>query len=105
VEVAERAGCRAALVEDAGAILPELLTGTRRVGLTAGASAPEELVESVVSALGGLGAVTVSERVTAREDVRFILPPMAARRRRSPARPALTARARRRVPGGAEAAP
>jgi 4-hydroxy-3-methylbut-2-enyl diphosphate reductase len=75
VEVAERAGCRAALVENAGEIPPELLAGARRVGLTAGASAPEALVDDVVSALGGLGAVTVSERSVANEDVEFKLPP------------------------------
>jgi 4-hydroxy-3-methylbut-2-en-1-yl diphosphate reductase len=81
VEVAERAGCRAALVEDAGEIPPELLAGTRRVGLTAGASAPEELVDGVVRALGGLGDVSVGERVIAREDVRFKLPPTGEKRR------------------------
>jgi 4-hydroxy-3-methylbut-2-enyl diphosphate reductase len=75
VEVAERAGCPAALVEDAADIPPELLIGRARVGLTAGASAPEELVEGVVSALDGLGGATVSERTVAREDVHFKLPP------------------------------
>ena len=74
VEVAERAGCRAVLVENAGDIAPEVLAGTKRVGLTAGASAPEELVDGVARALGGLGEVTVSERVVAREDVHFKLP-------------------------------
>ncbi len=62
VEVAERAGCPALLVEDAADIPPEALLGARRVGLTAGASAPESLVEGVVSALDGLGGATVSER-------------------------------------------
>jgi 4-hydroxy-3-methylbut-2-enyl diphosphate reductase len=75
VEVAERAGCPAALVDDAADIPPELLIGRERVGLTAGASAPEELVEGVVSALDGLGGATVSERTVAREDVHFKLPP------------------------------
>jgi len=75
VEVAERAGCPALLVEDAGDILPERLVGAHRVGLTAGASAPEALVEGVVRALAGLGDVSVSEREVAREDVRFKLPP------------------------------
>jgi 4-hydroxy-3-methylbut-2-enyl diphosphate reductase len=75
VEVAERAGCPALLVENAGDIPPERLVGAARVGLTAGASAPEALVEGVVRALGGLGDVSVSERVVAREDVRFKLPP------------------------------
>jgi 4-hydroxy-3-methylbut-2-en-1-yl diphosphate reductase len=77
VEVAERAGRRAALVEDGADIKPELLIGSTRVGLTAGASAPESLVDGVVSALAGLGGVTVSERAVAREDVHFKLPPEA----------------------------
>ncbi len=74
VEVAERAGSRAALVEDGTEIPPELLIGADRVGLTAGASAPESLVEGVVRALDGLGGVTVSERTVAREDIHFKLP-------------------------------
>jgi 4-hydroxy-3-methylbut-2-enyl diphosphate reductase len=75
VEVAERAGRPAALVEHAGDIPPELLVDARRVGLTAGASAPEALVEGVVRALDGLGGASVSERTVAREDVEFKLPP------------------------------
>ena len=75
VEVAERAGIPAALVEHAGDIPPELLVDARRVGLTAGASAPEALVEGVVRALDGLGGASVSERTVAREDVEFKLPP------------------------------
>ncbi len=74
VEVAERAGCRAALIEHGGDIRPELLIGCERVGLTAGASAPESVVGEVVSALDGLGGATVSERTVAREDVHFKLP-------------------------------
>jgi 4-hydroxy-3-methylbut-2-enyl diphosphate reductase len=79
VEVAERAGCPALLVEGAAEIPPEVLVGTRRVGLTAGASAPESLVEGVISALDGLGGASVSERVVATEDVHFKLPPEARR--------------------------
>jgi 4-hydroxy-3-methylbut-2-enyl diphosphate reductase len=75
VEVSERAGCRAVLVEDAMSIPPELLVGARRVGLTAGASAPESLVDGVIRALDGLGGATVTERTVAREDVQFKLPP------------------------------
>ena len=74
VEVAERAGCPAALVEDGSDIRPEMLIGCARIGLTAGASAPESLVQEVVRALDGLGGVTVSERTVAREDVHFKLP-------------------------------
>ncbi len=75
VEVAERAGCRALLIETAGDIDPEALVGVRRVGLTAGASAPEELVESVVRALDAVGGATVAERRVATERVQFKLPP------------------------------
>ncbi len=75
VEVAQRAGCPAALVEDGADIPPELLIGSRRVGLTAGASAPEAVVEGVVRALDGLGGATVRERTVAHEDVHFKLPP------------------------------
>jgi 4-hydroxy-3-methylbut-2-enyl diphosphate reductase len=75
VEVAERAGCRALLAEDASAIPPEALVGTTRVGLTAGASAPEPLVDGVIRALDGLGGATVSERSVAEERVQFKLPP------------------------------
>jgi 4-hydroxy-3-methylbut-2-enyl diphosphate reductase len=81
VEVSERAGCRAQLVGDAGDIRPDWLVGVRRIGLTAGASAPESLVGHVVQALDGLGGVTVSERTVAEEDVHFKLPP---RLRREP---------------------
>ncbi|HTU31057.1 MAG TPA: 4-hydroxy-3-methylbut-2-enyl diphosphate reductase [Solirubrobacteraceae bacterium] len=75
VEVAERAGCDALLVEGAEQIPPAALAGRQRVGLTAGASAPEALVQRVVRALGGLGAVNVSERRVATENMHFKLPP------------------------------
>jgi 4-hydroxy-3-methylbut-2-enyl diphosphate reductase len=75
VEVSERAGCPALLVEDGGDIRPERLVGAHRVGLTAGASAPEELVQGVVGALAGLGRTVTEERSVAREEVHFRLPP------------------------------
>jgi 4-hydroxy-3-methylbut-2-enyl diphosphate reductase len=75
VEVAQRAGCRALLIEGPADIPPEPLVGARRIGVTAGASAPEALVEAVIQALDGLGGATVSERSVATEDVHFKLPP------------------------------
>ena len=75
VEVARRAGCEALLVEGAQDIPPAALAGSVRVGVTAGASAPEALVQRVVRALGGLGAVNVSERRVAPENMHFKLPP------------------------------
>jgi 4-hydroxy-3-methylbut-2-enyl diphosphate reductase len=78
VEVAERAGCRALLVEGGEAIPPEALFGARRVGLTAGASAPESLVQGVVRALSGIGGARVSEHSITTETVHFKLPPEAS---------------------------
>ncbi len=74
VEVAQRAGTRAMLIEDSSEIRPEQLHGVMRVGLTAGASAPESLVQGVVKALRALGEVEVGERSVAREEVHFKLP-------------------------------
>jgi 4-hydroxy-3-methylbut-2-en-1-yl diphosphate reductase len=74
VEVSERTGCPALLIEDASEIPPELLIDAGRVGLTAGASAPESLVQGVLRALDGMGGAAVSELTVATEDVHFKLP-------------------------------
>ncbi|WP_428983009.1 4-hydroxy-3-methylbut-2-enyl diphosphate reductase [Phytohabitans maris] len=74
VEVAERAGAPAHLVDDVGQVDLRWLAGARRVGITAGASAPPHLVDDLVHCLSGLGPVTVRETETTREDVRFTLP-------------------------------
>ena len=74
VEVAEREGCRARLVDDETGIDPAWLVDARTVGLTAGASAPEVLVERVIEALGDLGPVEVEERQVITESMRFTLP-------------------------------
>jgi 4-hydroxy-3-methylbut-2-enyl diphosphate reductase len=74
VEVADRTGCRAHLVEDEHEIDPDWIAGARTIGLTAGASAPEVLVERVVGAIAGLGPVRVEQRTTTSETVSFTLP-------------------------------
>ncbi|GAA2390276.1 hypothetical protein GCM10010170_102230 [Dactylosporangium salmoneum] len=74
VEVAERAGTPAYLVDGAGGIDLRWLAGARTVGVSAGASAPPVLVDEVVGALSGLGARTVREHTAVHEDVRFTLP-------------------------------
>jgi 4-hydroxy-3-methylbut-2-en-1-yl diphosphate reductase len=74
VEVAEREGCRARLVDDETGLDLEWLRDARVVGLTAGASAPEVLVERVLGALSGLGPVEVEHREVVSESVRFTLP-------------------------------
>jgi 4-hydroxy-3-methylbut-2-enyl diphosphate reductase len=71
VELAERLGVPAHLIDGPADLRPEWLTGVTSVGVTAGASAPPELVDAVVAALRALGAVTVTERVTAVEDTHF----------------------------------
>ena len=74
VEVAEREGTPAHLVEDASAVDLRWLAGAARIGITAGASAPPSLVDDLVAALGGLGPLTVHSTGSAVEDVRFALP-------------------------------
>ena len=75
VEVAKRAGVAARLIEDANDIQPEWLEGHSDVGLTAGASAPEVLVEQVSQRLASLGYTNQRDLDLIREDVRFTLPP------------------------------
>jgi 4-hydroxy-3-methylbut-2-en-1-yl diphosphate reductase len=74
VEVAEREGCRAELLDDETEIDPAWLLEADTVAVTAGASAPELLVERVIGALAGLGPVQVEERNVVDESVRFTLP-------------------------------
>ncbi len=77
-EVAESCGTRAFLIADEHAIRDEWLNGVQTVGVTAGASAPEVLVERVVEALQRRGAPGATPRVetlqTIAEDVFFPLP-------------------------------
>jgi 4-hydroxy-3-methylbut-2-enyl diphosphate reductase len=75
VEVAERAGVPARLIDDAAGIRLEWLEGVTRVGLTAGASAPEVLVEEVSRLLESYGFTDQRDIDLIREDVRFTLPP------------------------------
>ncbi len=75
VEVAERAGVSARLIDDASMIQPEWLETVTSVGLTAGASAPEVLVEQVSQRLAEYGYSEQKDIELIREDVRFILPP------------------------------
>jgi 4-hydroxy-3-methylbut-2-en-1-yl diphosphate reductase len=74
VEVAARSGVPAKLIDDAGMIRPEWLSGVDSVGLTAGASAPEVLVKQVSDLLAGYGYTDQQDIDLIREDVRFVLP-------------------------------
>ncbi len=73
-EVAEELGARAYLIDGVGDIDPAWLEGVGHVGVTAGASAPEHLVQEVLSWLQERGA-RVEERELIREEVEFALPP------------------------------
>lgn len=75
-ELAGRQGTTAHRIDDTNELRPEWLGGVRAVGVTAGASAPPELVDDVVRVLRELGPVTVSEITTAVETVRFAPPVM-----------------------------
>jgi 4-hydroxy-3-methylbut-2-enyl diphosphate reductase len=68
-------------VDDADAIDPRWLQDVRRVGVTAGASAPEYLVQGVVRRLRELGATATVEVGNPRENVTFRLPASVLRRR------------------------
>ncbi|WP_294107915.1 4-hydroxy-3-methylbut-2-enyl diphosphate reductase [Sphingomonas sp.] len=73
-EIGVDEGLPSYLVADGDAIDPAWFAGVATVGLTAGASAPDELVESVIAALRRLGPVTVSELDGIEEKVEFSLP-------------------------------
>lgn len=73
-EVAEKKGTRAFMVDNAGEIDPVWLDGVRRVGVTAGASAPEILVDAVIERLRELGARSVRVLDGVEEHVTFPMP-------------------------------
>ncbi len=86
VDVARDLGTAAYLIDGADQVQEEWLEGARVVGISSGASAPEELVERLVDFFRARGTTDVSEFEVLREDVRFMLP--------KPIRQALTARRR-----------
>jgi 4-hydroxy-3-methylbut-2-enyl diphosphate reductase len=74
VETARRAGARAELIDDAAGIQPAWVSELPAVGLSAGASAPEDLVAGVLNWFRQRGPVEVEELSVASETVRFMLP-------------------------------
>ena len=73
-ELAEREGAAGHLVDGAADLRPEWFAGVRRVGLTAGASAPEALVQGVAQRLLDWGATSAGEIAGREENVTFALP-------------------------------
>ncbi|MBO0879772.1 MAG: 4-hydroxy-3-methylbut-2-enyl diphosphate reductase, partial [Mycobacterium sp.] len=74
VEVARATGAQARLLPDAAQLNPEWLVGVRSVGVSAGASAPEVLVEQVIERLETLGFTDIETEVSASETVVFSPP-------------------------------
>lgn len=73
-EVAENQGVEAYMIDNASFLKPEWLQGKRKIGVSAGASAPEILVKEVISKLQALGANQVQELQGVVESVVFQLP-------------------------------
>ena len=73
-EIAEKRGVPAYLIDDASEIDPAWLSGKRCIGVTAGASAPERLVQQVMAYLQDKGARVLGEVGSVREEVVFSLP-------------------------------
>jgi len=77
VEVARRAGAaKACLIESADDVVPAWLDGVCTLGISAGASAPENLVTDLLESLKQRFDITVKNQISAREDVVFKLPSM-----------------------------
>jgi 4-hydroxy-3-methylbut-2-enyl diphosphate reductase len=74
VEVCQKTGVPAYLIDDLGEVRPEWLQGVDTVAVTAGASAPENLVEELIQSLRGSGFGQLEEMEIKEEDVRFNLP-------------------------------
>ena len=77
-EIGDALGVPSHLIQDAAAIDLAWLDGAAAIGITAGASAPEELVADVVARLATLRPIEVETVEAARENVRFNLPPQLA---------------------------
>jgi 4-hydroxy-3-methylbut-2-enyl diphosphate reductase len=73
-EVARKMGVPGYMVDSADDLQPEWLEGKTRIGLTAGASAPEVLVQAVIARIRALGAVSVRRMDGVEESVKFPLP-------------------------------
>ncbi|MCF5838743.1 4-hydroxy-3-methylbut-2-enyl diphosphate reductase [Aeromonas veronii] len=74
-ELAEKVGARAYLIDDASMIEASWLEGVKAIGVTAGASAPEVLVQNVIARLRELGGKVVAEHPGREESVVFEVPP------------------------------
>jgi 4-hydroxy-3-methylbut-2-en-1-yl diphosphate reductase len=74
VEVAQEHGARSHLIDNETEVREQWLEGVETVGVTSGASAPEELVQRLVEFFRERGAAEVAELEVSKEDVRFMMP-------------------------------
>lgn len=80
-EIGEEMGVPSYLVDDGNGIAPEWLDGASAIGITAGASAPDELVESVIEAIRRVRPVEVTKLDGVEESLTFSMPPALRRSR------------------------
>ena len=73
-EIGAEIGVPSYLIDDASCLEPAWLDGVSRIGVTAGASAPEQLVQELIERLGDFGEITVEELRGAEEHMQFKLP-------------------------------
>jgi 4-hydroxy-3-methylbut-2-en-1-yl diphosphate reductase len=86
VEVAQEHGARSHLIDNETEVREQWLEGVETVGITSGASAPEELVQRLVEFFRDRGAAEVSEFEVSKEDVRFMMPKEIRKPASAPAR-------------------
>ena len=77
-EIAAESGVPSYLIEDAAALDPRWVEGAAAVGITAGASAPAELVEALIDRLRELAEIELAVLPGVTENVRFRMPPQLA---------------------------
>jgi 4-hydroxy-3-methylbut-2-enyl diphosphate reductase len=73
-DVAQRSGAQSYMIDNADELKEEWFAGVTRVGLTAGASAPDILVQQVIARMRALGAVSVRTLDGVEETIKFPLP-------------------------------
>ncbi|MBV9535750.1 MAG: 4-hydroxy-3-methylbut-2-enyl diphosphate reductase, partial [Solirubrobacterales bacterium] len=74
VEVARECGAESHLIDNESQVREQWLAGKRSIGITSGASAPEQLVQRLVEFFRDRGTTDIEELDVIREDVRFMLP-------------------------------
>jgi 4-hydroxy-3-methylbut-2-enyl diphosphate reductase len=73
-EIGDEMGVPSYLIDDATMLDPKWLAGAKSVGVTAGASAPEELVQELISRLGEIGTIALEKMNGVEENIQFKLP-------------------------------